>query len=232
VANSGDGKRLPAITDPGTMRAMTALLLLGPWTPMLFQGQEFGSSRPFLYFADHNPELAEAVARGRREFLHQFRSLATVEMQDNLATPHDLATFERCKLDPTERDGHTRAIALHRDLLRLRREDPAFSAQDSSIIHGSVLSESAFLLRFMAGGAADRLVLINLGRDLHFDPAPEPLLAPPTGCRWEQLWSSESPDYGGSGTPEADTDDNWLIRGRAALVLRPRAIDHQGEKPR
>jgi maltooligosyltrehalose trehalohydrolase len=77
VANSTWGHRLGQITSPGKHRAATALLLLGPWTPMIFQGQEFASSTPFLFFADHKPELAEALAQGRMQFLRQFPSLAT-----------------------------------------------------------------------------------------------------------------------------------------------------------
>src|SRR6185436_9557828 len=75
VANSAAGLRLHELTDLGRLRALTALLLLGPATPMLFQGQEFGASAPFLYFADHGRELAEQVRRGRADFLKQFPSL-------------------------------------------------------------------------------------------------------------------------------------------------------------
>ena len=66
VANTLRGARLPTLTSPGRLRAMTALTLLAPGTPMLFQGQEFGSTRPFLYFADHDGELAKAVRDGPR----------------------------------------------------------------------------------------------------------------------------------------------------------------------
>src|SRR5260370_12412414 len=59
VANSAFGVRIQFLTDPGHLRAMTALLLLAPGTPMLFQGQEFGASSPFLFFADHTKELAQ-----------------------------------------------------------------------------------------------------------------------------------------------------------------------------
>src|SRR5207302_390145 len=76
VANSAEGLRLHAISSPGKYRALTALTLLGPATPLLFQGQEFGSSAPFLYFADHEPGLAGAVRKGRREFLSQFPRIA------------------------------------------------------------------------------------------------------------------------------------------------------------
>jgi maltooligosyltrehalose trehalohydrolase len=64
-------------------------------------------------------------------------------------------------------------------------------------------------------------MLVNLGGDLHFDPAPEPLLAPPSGCDWEVLWSSESIGYGGQGMGPVHGEDNWRIPARATVVLRP-----------
>ena len=64
LANTGDGSRLRASTTAGRYRAMSALFLLMPGTPLLFQGQEFGASAPFLFFADHRPELAAAVQKG------------------------------------------------------------------------------------------------------------------------------------------------------------------------
>ena len=64
VANSGRGKRLRLLSQPAKFRALTAVLLLSPNIPMLFQGQEFGSTAPFLFFADHYPELAEEVRKG------------------------------------------------------------------------------------------------------------------------------------------------------------------------
>src|SRR5262249_40123934 len=66
IANSGRGLRCHASTSVGRLKALTALLLLGPGTPMLFQGQEFMASSPFLYFADHEPKLARLVAAGRK----------------------------------------------------------------------------------------------------------------------------------------------------------------------
>ena len=85
---------------------MTALLLLGPGTPMLFQGQEFGASTPFLFFADHNPELAPLVHKGRKEFLSQFPSIATEASQAAIDDPAKEATFSRCRLDCSERQKH------------------------------------------------------------------------------------------------------------------------------
>jgi maltooligosyltrehalose trehalohydrolase len=224
VANSLRGQRCHQLSSPGSFRAMTALLLLAPPTPMLFQGQEFCASSPFLYFADHDPELARAVREGRKEFLSQFPSIARTEARKTLPDPADPQTFERCKLDLSERDRHAPCYALHEDLLRLRREDPVLRAQGRGGIDGAVLSRQAFVLRFFAGEEeeGDRLLLVNFGNDLHLVPAPEPLLAPPEGRRWEALWSSEHPRYGGTGAaPPEDEQGGWRISGQSATLLRP-----------
>jgi maltooligosyltrehalose trehalohydrolase len=231
VANSAYGKRCHELVSPGKFRAITALTLLAPGTPMLFQGQEFGASSPFLFFADHGSKLNQKIRQGRAEFLAQFPSLATPEMQGRFADPGDPATFERCKLDHSERTSHREIYDLHRDLLKLRREEPVFRAQKLRGLDGAVLSSDAFVLRFFGddGGVQgdDRLLLVNLGLDLHLDPAPEPLLAPPADSEWTTQWSSENPKYGGIGmapldAPPCDIGENWRIPGHAAVVLKPR----------
>lgn len=221
VANSARGERCHKLSNPGAFRAMTALLLLGPATPMLFQGQEFFASNPFLYFADHKPELAKQVRAGREEFLAQFPSITLPETIEGIPDPADPETFERCKLDFSEREGNAAAYALHEDLLRLRREDPVFRAQAAGGIDGAVLGSHAFVLRFFHEDG-DRLLVVNLGQDLKLGPAPEPLLGPPEGHRWEVLWDSENPRYGGSGAPPAeDEGGGWRLPGNAAVALRP-----------
>ena len=219
VANSATGKRLHQLTSPGRLRALTALLLLGPGTPMLFQGQEFAASSPFLYFARHEDELSAAVRNGRREFLRQFPDLASEQGGNLVADPADPATFERCKLDLREREANAHVVALHRDLLRLRRQDPVFAAQDASRLHGAVLGPEAFLLRFLGEGGDDRLVVVNLGTTLGLSPAPEPLLAPPEDKRWRLLWHSEDPRYGGDGMAEPDGPTGWRLAPHALAVL-------------
>jgi maltooligosyltrehalose trehalohydrolase len=219
VANSARGERAHKLASPGRLRALTALLLLGPGTPMLFQGQEFCATSPFLYFADHNPELAAAVRDGRLEFLSQFPSLATPEMRAGVPDPDSPESFERCKLDLAERERHAPCYALHKDLLRLRREDPVFRVPGR--LDGAVLGPEAFVLRFFGADQEDRLLLINLGVDLELEPVPEPLLAPLTGQRWETLWSSEEPRYGGSGAPSPEDEEGcWRLTGQAAVVMR------------
>jgi maltooligosyltrehalose trehalohydrolase len=225
IANSSTGLRCHQLTSPGRYRAMTALMLLGPGTPMLFQGQEFAASSPFFFFADHNEELSLLIRRGRAEFLSQFPSIACPEVQARLPDPGDPRNFERSRLDLSERQRHAEAYALHRDLLRLRRQDPVFRSQRPGGIDGAVLSSEAFIARFFAEDGLDRLLVVNFGRDLHLDPAPEPLLAPPKRLSWETLWSSEDPCYGGGGTSPLESPHHWRIPGEAAVVLAPRPVE-------
>jgi maltooligosyltrehalose trehalohydrolase len=221
VANSVHGLRMHQISSPGRVRAITALMLLMPGTPMLFQGQEFAASAPFLYFADHERGLADAVKRGRAEFLTQFPSARAYETVAGLDDPADRRTFDRSVLDLSERQSHAAIYAMHRDLLRLRRDTPAFSAQRRGVVDGAVLSDSACALRYMLGGIDDRLLIVNTGSDLSRKSIADPLVAPPRGCMWEVEWSSEDPAYGGIGTANVWPDGNWCITGESAMVLRP-----------
>lgn len=221
IANSARGDRANVLTNPALYRAMSALLLLGPATPMLFQGQEFGATTPFLYFCDHEGELSASVRKGRKDFLAQFRSIAQPEMQDALSDPGQPDAFQRSKLDWSERERDPRLNYLYRDLMKLRHEDPVFRGLSRSRIDGAVLSGHAFLLRYFDPANGDRLLVFNFGTDLHLDPAPEPLLAPLSGQCWALLWSSEHPRYGGSGTFPPDSIDNWRVAGYSAVFLVP-----------
>jgi len=208
------------LTSPARYRALTALFLLSPGTPLLFQGQEFAASAPFLFFADHAADLAQRVREGRQEFLRQFFGPNSPEGGNSLADPCDPATFGRCKLDLSEREEHAEVYALHRDLLRLRSDDPVFSAQRAGRIQGAVIAAEALLLRYFGHRGDDRLVIVNLGREVLWGPVAEPLTAPPNAKDWILLWSSENPRYGGSGTGLLDTR-TWRIPGQATTVLRP-----------
>jgi maltooligosyltrehalose trehalohydrolase len=233
VANSARGLRGPQLTSPGRWRAMTALMLLMPGTPLLFQGQEFAASAPFYYFADHEPALAAAVRRGRAEFLRQFPSVADSLRHGDVEDPADAATFERCKLDFSERVTHPAAYALHEDLLRLRRENEQFRSQRPGGLDGAVLSPSGFVLRFFAPAhLEDALLIVNLGPDLTRPSIAEPLLAPPLDTDWMVAWSSEDPKYGGLGTPDLWPDGCWFIPGESAIVLVPGPKRQPRAKPK
>jgi maltooligosyltrehalose trehalohydrolase len=222
VANTGAGSRVRTRTSPGRYRAMVALTLLMPGTPMLFQGQEFGATTPFLYFADHKPELAAAVRKGRTEFVAQFPSLATPIMQAHLPVPDDERTFQRCKLDWSEFERNEPCRRLFTDLLAMRARDAAFSPTRPRAVDGAVLAPEAFALRyFMDEPGDERLLVINLGPDLTRGSFAEPLIAPPDGHDWRMAWCSEHPDYGGEGTADVVGPEGWRIGAHSAIVLRP-----------
>jgi maltooligosyltrehalose trehalohydrolase len=216
LANLGFGNRLGALTDEARLRAMTALLLLSPELPMLFQGQETGTRRPWRFFCDHDPELGKRVREGRAGFLRQFARLATPEVQARLPDPTAQTTFDACVLDPAERTADNPWVRLHRDLIAQRRALPAAE------LDGAVLGPEQLCLRwFAADPAGDRLLLVNLGRTVHDSVLPEPLLAPPRGAGWTIAWSSEHPDYGGFGTPEPFSRERMMIPAHAAVLCAP-----------
>ena len=227
VANTARGERIRYRAHPAQVRAMTATLLLGPWTPMLFQGQEFASQRRFMYFADFEGKLADAVQRGRCKALSEFPSLGSSVAREGLPVPHDPATFELSKLEWADARLLTgqQSLALHRDLLALRREDATIHTcikASGRRFDAAVLCDTAFVLRYFGHHGDDRLLVVNLGAELAFAPAPEPLLGPPPSAAWELLWSSEEPRYGGNGVPENASDSHgWRLPACSALLWKP-----------
>lgn len=221
IANHLWGDRVHALASPACYRALVALFLLAPETPLLFMGQEFAASTPFLFFADHVPELAGKVREGRKKFLSEFPPYATAEAQGAMPDPGDVATFERSRLDLSERTRHAAQYRLHQDLLRLRREDAVLSRQDRRSIDGAVLGPQALVLRYFTDADEDRLLVVNLGADVPLIPAPEPLLAPVAGGSWTLRWSSDHPLYGGPGIVNPLSERGWVVPGATATLFIP-----------
>ena len=221
VANSSTGTRIDRLTSPAELRAMTALMLLAPPTPMLFQGQEFASSAPFLFFIDHHDELAQIIHRERHKFLAQFPAAASPEVQKHLAEATSPATYQLCKLDFGERQRHAHIYRLHKDLLRVRRTDAGVRQRRTDLLHGSVLSERALSLRIFCE-SGDRLLITNLGPDLDLDSPTEPLLAPEGGATWQTVWCSEELKYGGQGYTPVYAGGRFAVPARSTVLLATR----------
>jgi maltooligosyltrehalose trehalohydrolase len=219
VANQLRGARLHALTSAARYRVFATILLLGPSTPMLFMGQEFGATTPFVFFADHGKDLAGQVHRGRKEFLSQFPSYGSPDAQAQVPDPGSRDAFERSILDSVERVARVFLYRFHQDLLRIRREDHVVAAQRRDRVDGAVLNESALVIRYFGDQDDDRLLLLNWGQDLDYRPAPEPLLAPVPGCVWRLHWSSDHPDYGGHGIIDPCSEHGWRIPGESATFL-------------
>jgi len=223
IANTGIGERSRLQTSPGRYRAITALLLLGPWTPLLFQGEEFGASSPFLYFADvGDASVRDGTRRGRAKLLAPFLSLTEDETSRSLPAPDDPAAFSRCKLDFSEREKNRELYNLHIDLLKLRRDDSRFRLQSSGGIDGAVLAPASFVIRYFSERNDDRLLIVNFGERHVLHPSSEPLLAPPPGCRWETIWTSDSQRYGGTDSTAVSAPGQWVLATESTVVLGPR----------
>ncbi|MGH8682942.1 MAG: malto-oligosyltrehalose trehalohydrolase, partial [Burkholderiales bacterium] len=123
VGNRAFGERIGALAAPGALAAATACLLLAPTPPMLFMGEEFAASTPFLFFCDFGPELGAAVTNGRREEFGRFERFRDPAARAAIPDPNDRATFERSKLiwGETAASPHRERLAHCRELLALRR---------------------------------------------------------------------------------------------------------------
>lgn len=217
VANSITGDRLIRQSDPGNYRAMVALLLLSPGTPMIFQGQESGALNPFCFFADHHADLAPLVHSGRLQFLSQFPGMDNPQIRSLVSSPCEMETVKAATLEPATKDPKIKA--LFRDLIQLRKHTSTFCAQRPGGVMGAVLGEKAFVLRFFEG-QNDRLLLINLGPELNVS-ASEPLLAPVVETVWSPVWNSSQSEYGGEGILQIERETGWVLPEHCAIICQP-----------
>jgi maltooligosyltrehalose trehalohydrolase len=220
VANTGRGVRLHHRATTSRWRAMVSLLLLGPSVPMLFQGQECATTSPFTYFADHEGDLAEAVRKGRLEFLSQFPSLSDPETREALPTPADEVSFRACRINWCGHPGSEEARLLHTDLLTLRRSDAVLATLGTpeTRVATSAPAPAVVLLRYSTD-ADERLILVNLGERTTLRMN-DPLLAPPHGRQWAMSWCSERAVYGGAGVASLEPEGMWTLQANCAWMFR------------
>jgi maltooligosyltrehalose trehalohydrolase len=207
VGNRAFGERLGADVSPAAFRAMSTLFLLAPYTPLLFMGQEWNASTPFLYFTDHNAELGRLVTEGRRKEFAGFKRFAGGEVPD----PQAVDTFTRSKLDwsEAERPEHAGVRALYRELLRLRATEASLRERRRGHFDARPLGENALVLE-RRGPSGTLHVLLNVKGSLeHRLPAGAELV----------LWS-ESPRFGGTSKEEPLRSGVLRLEGPAAAVVR------------
>ncbi|MGW7465904.1 malto-oligosyltrehalose trehalohydrolase [Streptomyces xantholiticus] len=159
IGNRALGDRLSATLSPGLLACAAVLVLTGPYTPMLFMGEEWGAATPWQYFTDHtDPELAEAVRAGRRR---EFAAHGWSE--DQVPDPQDPATRERSCLDRSEqeREPHAGLLAWHRELIALRRALPDLADPDLAAVKVA-FDEQA---RWLAYRRGDLRVAVNLAKE-------------------------------------------------------------------
>jgi maltooligosyltrehalose trehalohydrolase len=160
IGNRAVGDRLQEKAGPDGFLAASALLLFLPMTPLLFQGQEWMASTPFLYFTDHDGDLGRAITVGRAKEFEHFESFAGVDVPD----PQAVETFEKSKLDWDEasQPGHAKVLALYRTLLAMRKDDPVLGHSSRNDLKAAADGEVLIVDRWHAGQT--RRLLVNFGK--------------------------------------------------------------------
>jgi isoamylase len=226
VGNRAMGERLSHGVGLAEYRAASALLLLAPATPLLWMGQEWAASSPFQYFTDHPEELGKLVTEGRREEFKHFSAFADPATRERIPDPQDPETFRRSRLDWDERERppHSGVLALYRELLSLRRADPALRNRARESVDAAAVGERAVVLRREApDGGALLLVAAFAGGALRVDTAGSDAARAPRGSRWEMVLATEEARFGGEREGEVarlSADGVLEVEGPGAVLLR------------
>lgn len=207
TGNRALGERLAALVSPGALRLAAAMLLLSPYVPLLFMGEEHGETNPFLYFVSHgDAALVEAVREGRR------REFAAFAWADQVPDPQAEATFEasRPRWERAESAEGARLRALYRDLLRLRRSEVALRPGTAEVQVRGDEAQGWVAVRYEREGDVLEAV---------FNLSPEPREVPlERARRWGLVLSSDAPAYGGAG--ETAMEQGLRLAGHTAVLLR------------
>jgi len=164
IGNRALGERLSLLAEPGALDAATLLLLLSPAIPLLFMGEEWGSTRPFLFFTDHRDALADAVREGRRREFADFSAFEDPAQRERIPDPNALTTFEASCLDDDEAgaEEHRRHQARFREWLVLRHRHIVPGMKESCAIGARVLGDKAVESRWSLGNGQTLTIAINL----------------------------------------------------------------------
>jgi maltooligosyltrehalose trehalohydrolase len=207
VGNRALGERLSALVNFESLKLAAGAHLLSPFVPLLFMGEEYGETAPFLYFTSHgDPNLAEAVRRGRAE---EFRSFS---WQGEIPDPQAEATFDRSRLKPelADEEPHRTLLRFYQMLLRFRREHRLGKAGVPSIRE---FEASKALLVLQNAGAKHLAMIFNFG------DAPAELGGKILEGIWQKRIDSFDLEWLGPGT-----DLPAEISSSSAVTLRPRSF--------
>jgi maltooligosyltrehalose trehalohydrolase len=199
VGNRPNGERLASLVPPDRQRLAAALVLLSPYIPLLFMGEEYGETAPFMYFIEHgDSSLVEAVRAGRKK---EFEAIGKAELQID---PQAKETFTRCRLNWSAREtlAGAQMLSLYRDLLALRREEPALQPGASDALpHGTAEWQTVLRLMPLRNDPSDharsrRAVLCAFNLSPHTGEIP---IRPEAVGQWRLRLSTDAAGYGGAG---------------------------------
>lgn len=211
VGNRAAGERLTALTDFAGLKLAAAAVCLAPFLPLLFMGEEYGEPHPFQYFVSHSdPALVEAVRRGRRAEFTAFHGATAVP------DPQDEATFRASHLqhDLREEGQHRVLSDLYRELLRLRREQPALAELSRERLEVIYEEPDRLLLLRRWTETDEACLLLFFGADV------STLVVPLPAGRWEKVLDTADGRWQGDGSAVPAALDS---PGRVDLTLGPRS---------
>ena len=220
TGNHPMGNRLNHAVSRDAFLAASALLCLTPYTPLLFMGQEWGASTPFIFFTDHNEELGKLITRGRREEFKDFAAFSDEAVRARIPDPQALKSFTDSKLiwDEVADEKKSLTLQLDRACLALRRTEAAFRPATRESWHADALAMGAGALR-LKGAATDWLLLFDLEGGHTGSLADEWICKPRGPEGWAAVLSTNEKRFGGTGAIAFDPASNQARFSRPELVL-------------
>jgi len=212
IGNRAFGDRLSATLTFEQLKLAASLMLLSPYVPLLFMGEEYGEKRPFQYFVSHGDEkLVDAVRKGRRE---EFKAFG---WGDEVPDPQSEDTFVNSRLDRSvaTREPHSRIRALYGELLALRRQEIALHPGAAQVAASADEATSVITLHLRANEGAEVFSAFNLSAESQQVTLP---ITDPGG--WQLAFSTNEVRFGGNDSPDAAADDCTLPRWSARAWRR------------
>ncbi|MGB7631034.1 MAG: malto-oligosyltrehalose trehalohydrolase [Candidatus Deferrimicrobium sp.] len=212
VGNRMRGDRLSHLVGFESLKLAAGVVLLSPFLPLLFMGEEYGEVAPFLYFVHHGDvDLIEAVRKGRKE------EFAAFGWNGEIPDPQDEGTFLRSRPNPALRKSgnHALLLELHRELIRIRKTDPVLSRTDREGMEVTPFEEERALFILRRVGSARTAVVF------HFGDVPATLPLPLPGEGWEKVLDSADVRWGGPGGAAPERPDPG---GGIVCALRPHSF--------
>ena len=220
VGNRAYGDRLHQVISPEAYRAASGLLLLSPYTPMLFMGQEWGCSSPFFYFTDHEPQLGHNVTEGRRKEFEQFSAFRDPESRKKIPDPQAEDTFLKSKLawQDLSNPENSALLRLYQDLIRFRRR--RLTERRRGTWQVDLVAPFTLALRYRKiSGSGTALALVQLVPAQTILDAGVPILRPRQPAGWQFAISSNQSVYGGEKPGWYDSKKNEFSLNQPETIV-------------
>lgn len=212
VGNRMHGERLSHLVSFESLKLAAGAVLLSPFIPLLFMGEEWAETAPFLYFISHtDADLVEAVRRGRRE------EFANFAWQAEPPDPQDETSFLSCKLNHNLREegNHRTLVNFYKALIKLRKQTPSLAHPDKSTSEVQYHEDSKILYVQRRGNGSQTVLLFNVSTQVAGGP-----IALPSG-NWHKLLDSSEQCWEG---PGSDIPKELVSDGAVKLQIMPRAF--------